>query len=95
MSVKKKISLENLFIFRECKKSLKETPIGFFYVMSIFYEPEKNQKKTQNFDSRFWEHDQSVEMDAQGPFLFFRSTEKSKNELPHRQNYLFMSLQDF
>ena len=38
--------------------------------MNDFYEPEKNRKKTQNFDTRFWEHDQSVETNAHGPFLF-------------------------
>ena len=49
MSVKKKSVLDNLFTFRESKKSLKKTPIGFFYSMSRFYEPEK----TRNFDTRF------------------------------------------
>ena len=63
--------------------------------MKYFYEHEKNQKKTRNFDAGFWECDQSVEMNAQQPFLFFRSTKKSKNEIPHRQYYLFLSLQDF
>ena len=56
-SVKKTTTLDNLFTFRESEKSLKKTPIGFFCTMNTFYEPEKNQKKTQNFDTRFWEHD--------------------------------------
>ena len=38
--------------------------------MNVFYEPGKNQKKTRNFDTRFREHDQSIEMNAQGPFSF-------------------------
>ena len=46
--------------------------------MNGFYEPEKNKKKTQKFDTRFREHDQSVEMNAQGRFPFFRSTKNSK-----------------
>ena len=70
MSMKKTSALDNIFTFRESEKSLKKTPIGFFYVMRRFYNPKKNQKKTQNFDTRFWEHDQSVEMNAQEPFLF-------------------------
>ena len=63
--------------------------------MNHFYEPEKNRKKTRNFDTRFWEHDQSVEMNAQGPFPFFRSAKKVKNELPHRKYYSSLSLQFF
>ena len=57
--------------------------------MNGFYEPEKNMKKTQSFDTSFREHDQSVEMNAQGPFPFFRSTKRSKNELPHRHTVHF------
>ena len=76
MSVKKTTALDNLFTFRESENSLKKTPIGFFCAMNRFYETEKNQKKTRNFDTRFWEHDQSVRMNAQGPFPFFRSTKK-------------------
>ena len=64
MSVKKTIALDNVFTFRESKKSLKKTPIGFFYAMNRFYKLEKNRKKTWNFDTRFWEHDQSVKMNA-------------------------------
>ena len=70
--------LDNLFTFRESEKSLKKNPIGFFYAMKRFYEPIKNQKKTQNFDTRFWEHDQSVKMNTQGPFLFSKNRKKSK-----------------
>ena len=51
-------------------------------MMNGFYEPEKNRKKTQNFDSRFREHDQSVKMNAQGPFPFFRSMKNSKMNFP-------------
>ena len=60
-----------------------------------FYEPEKNRKKTQDFDTKFREHDKSVEMNAQGPFPFFRSMKKSKNKLPHGQYCSFLSLQNF
>ena len=45
-------------------------------MMNGFYEPKKNQKKTWDFDTRFREHDQSVKMNAQGPFQFFRSRKK-------------------
>ena len=95
MSMKKTSSLDNIFTFRESEKSLKKTPIGFFYMIKRFYKPEKNQKKTQNFDTRFRERDHSVKMNTQGPFLFFRSTKNSKNELPHRDYCSFMSLQKF
>ena len=44
--------------------------------------PKRIRKKTQNFDTRFREHDQSVEMNAQGPFLLFRSMKKSKIKFP-------------
>ena len=63
-------------------------------MMKGFDEPEKYRKKTQNFDTRFWEHDQSVEMNAQGPFLFFQNYEKVKNELLDRHYCLFLPLQD-
>ena len=69
-SVKKTTPLDNIFMFRESKKSLKKTPIGFFYATNRFYKPKKNQKKTRNFDTRFWEHDQIVKINAQGPFPF-------------------------
>ena len=51
--MKKTTTLDNIFTFREFKNILKKTPIGFFYAMNRFYEPEKNRKKTQNFDTRF------------------------------------------
>ena len=84
--MKKTSALENIFTFRDFQKSLKKTPIGFFCMMNKFYEPEKNLKKTWNFDTRFWERDKSVEMNAQGPFPIFRSKKKSKNKLPHCGN---------
>ena len=45
-SMKKKTALDNLFTFKDSEKILKKTPIGFFYAINRFYEPEKNQKRT-------------------------------------------------
>ena len=53
MSVKKTRSLDNPFIFEEPKKSLKETPLRFLFMMRNFYEPKKNLKKTRKFDTEF------------------------------------------
>ena len=54
MSVKKTTALDNIFTFRESKKSLKKTPIGFFCVMNRFYEPEKESKKDLNDPDLCW-----------------------------------------
>ena len=88
-SVKKTSSLDNIFTFRDSENILKKTPLRFFTSLK------RIGKKTRNFDTRFREHDQSVEMNAQGPFLFFRSTKNLKNELPHGQYCSFLSLQKF
>ena len=40
--MKQTTALDNIFTFRESEKSLKKTPIGFFYAMKRFYDPEKN-----------------------------------------------------
>ena len=66
----------------------------FRFMMNGFYEPEKNQKKARDFDTRFREHDQSVKMNAQGPFSF-AEVQKVKNKLPHRKYYSFLFLQNF
>ena len=50
--------------------------------MKGFYEPEKNRKKTWNFDTGFWEQDQSIKMNAQGIFPFSESMKKSKMNFP-------------
>ena len=92
MSVNKTSSLDNFFTFRESEKSLKKTPLGFFYAMNMFYEPEKNRKKTRNFDTRFREHDQSVEMNAQGPFPFCKSMKNPKTNLFIDDTILLLSL---
>ena len=47
-------------------------------MINSFYEPGKNQKKTRNFDTKFQEHDQSVEMNAQGPFSFSKVQKSRK-----------------
>ena len=41
MSVKKTISLDNIFIFREPKKEFKEDSMRFLYKMSIFMSLER------------------------------------------------------
>ena len=40
-----------------------------------FYEPGKNRKRTQTFDTRFKERDQSVITNAHRLFLFFGSAQ--------------------
>ena len=45
--LKKTAVLNNLFTFRESEKSLKKTPIGLFYAMNRFYEPEKGGVHSQ------------------------------------------------
>ena len=43
------------------------------YTMSIFYEPGKKLKWTQNFDTKFKEHDQRVVMNTHRTFPFYES----------------------
>ena len=74
-SVKKTTSLENIFVFKEPEKSLKNTPLGIFHDEG-FYESKKNQKMTRKFDAKFGEHDQSVAINAQRLFPFYGSTKK-------------------
>ena len=50
--------------------------------MKGFYKPGNNQKKTQKFDTRFWECIQSIKMNDQGCFPFSKSTKKSKMNFP-------------
>ena len=64
MSVKKTSSLDNLFTFKDSKKSLKKTPLGFLFAISGFNEPKKKQNLTQNFGTGFKEHNQNVEISA-------------------------------
>ena len=51
--------------------------MSFLYTMPVFYDPRKNQKQTQNFDTGFKEHDQSVVTNAHRLFPFYGSTKKS------------------
>ena len=76
MNVKKTRSLDNIFIFKDPKKSLKKTPLGHFLHNERFYELEKNQKQTQTFDTKFRERDQSVAINAHIIFPFYGSTKK-------------------
>ena len=50
--------------------------------MNSFYETGKNQKKTQNFDTRFREHDQSVKMNAKDLFCFSKVWKSQKMNFP-------------
>ena len=74
--MKKSISLEDIFKFKESEKRLKRTPLGFLFMIKEFNESEKKQKLTQKFGTRFKEHNQSFEISAQGLFLFYVSTKK-------------------
>ena len=49
----KKQVLDNIFIFRESEKSLKETPLGLFVMMNNFTSLKRIRKKTQKFDIEF------------------------------------------
>ena len=51
-------------------------------MIKSFYEPEKNRKKTWNFDTGFWEQDQSIKMNTQVIFPFSESMKKSKINFP-------------
>ena len=53
----------------------------FIYTMSIFYEPGKNTKQTQTFDTRFQERDQSVVTNAHRLFPFME-VRKSHKQTP-------------
>ena len=65
MSMKKTSSLDDLFTFKESKKRLKKTPLGFIFAMKEFNEFGKKQNLTRNFGTGFKKHDQNVEISAQ------------------------------
>ena len=63
--------------------------------MNGFNEPGKKQKMTRSFDTRFKEHDQSIEMNAQLLFQFCGSMKNPKTNLPIDNIVSFLSLQNF
>ena len=79
--MKKTISLDDLFTFKESEKSLKKNPLGFLSTMSRFNEPEKKKNLTRNFGTRFKEHDQNIEISARRLFPFYGNMKKSKTNL--------------
>ena len=85
--------VNNLFIFRESEKSLKETPLGLFSwwkVLRVWKESEK--------DSELWYWVLRVRSKYRNEcleaFSIFQKYKKFKNELPHRLYCSFMPLQD-
>ena len=64
MSVRKTSSLGDIFTFKESKKSLKKTPLGFLFVMKGFNEFEKKRKLTWKFGTRLKEDDQNFKISA-------------------------------
>ena len=74
--MKKTSSFDNIFTFKEPEKSLKKNPLGLFSWWEIL-RAWKNQKRTQTFDTRFQERDQSVVTNAHRLFPFYGSLKKS------------------
>ena len=86
MSVKKKSSIENIFIFRESEKSLKKTPLGFIFVINEFNEPEKKRKRLETLKIGLKSMIKVLKLMLDDFFHFLGSEKKSK------QTYLYTIL---
>ena len=87
--------IDNLFIFRESEKSLKETPLGLFSWWKVFTSLKRIRKRLETLILGFWSMIKVSKQTLEDFFCFSKVWKSFKKiELPHRHYCLFLPLQD-
>ena len=75
--------IDNIFIFRESEKSLKETPLGLFSWWRVLRARKESEKHSELW---YWFFDSMIKVSkwTLEEFFHFQKYEKVKNELPNR-----------